>query len=95
MSKRPTLDEPVEIAKFWKSARNRKQSIVIAIKQYEGHTFLDCRLFGTDEEGRSVPTPKGLTIGMARLSEFASAVTKAVAKATELGLIDDESEAGQ
>jgi hypothetical protein len=86
-------NEPIEIAKFWKSARNRKQSIVVAIKHYEGHTFLDCRLFDTNAEGQSVPTTKGLTIGMARLSEFSAAVTMGLAKAHELGLLDDKSEA--
>jgi hypothetical protein len=90
MSPRPTLESPFEIAKFWKSARNRKQSIVIAIKHYEGHTFLDCRLFDTNAEGQSVPTTKGLTIGMARLLEFSAAVDKAIAKARGLGLLDDE-----
>jgi Transcriptional Coactivator p15 (PC4) len=84
------LDEPVEIAKFWKSGRDRKNSIVISIKQYEGHVFLDCRLFGTNSEGQTVPTAKGITIGMGRLSEFVNAVQKAQAKAIELGLIDDE-----
>ncbi|MCA1474764.1 MULTISPECIES: hypothetical protein [unclassified Bradyrhizobium] len=88
MSRLPTPDEPIEIAKFWKSARNRKQSIVIAIKHYEGHTFLDCRMFGTNEEGRSVPTQRGVTIGMARLEEFAAGVAKALATAQELGLLD-------
>ena len=83
-------NEPIEIAKFWKSARNRKQSIVLAIKHYEGHTFLDCRLFDTNAEGQSVPTAKGVTIGMARLSEFSAAVTKAMAKAKELGLLADD-----
>jgi hypothetical protein len=90
MTQRPTLSDPVEIAKFWKSARNRKESIVVAIKHYEGHTFLDCRLFSTNAEGRSVPTTKGLTIGMARLSEFSAAVTKAVDRARAMGLIDDD-----
>jgi hypothetical protein len=83
-------NEPIEIAKFWKSGRDRKNSIVIAIKQYEGHTFLDCRLFGTNSEGQTVPTAKGVTIGMLRLSAFFRAVQKAHAKAIELGLIDDE-----
>jgi hypothetical protein len=96
MSEKPSpLDEPIQIAKFWKSARNRKQSIVLAIKHYEGHTFLDCRLFGTNAEGQSVPTAKGVTIGMARLSEFSAAVAKALAKARDLGLLNDESEAGE
>jgi hypothetical protein len=81
---------PVEIMKCWKSARDRKQSIVMAIKQYEGHPFLDCRIFGTNAEGQSIPTTKGITIGMARLSEFANGAAKALAKAKELGLIDDE-----
>jgi hypothetical protein len=84
------LAEPIEIAKFRKSARDRKQSIVMQIKQYEGHTFLDCRLFGTNAGGQSVPTAKGVTIGMARLSEFAQAVAKALAKARELGLLPDD-----
>jgi hypothetical protein len=86
----PTLPGPIEIAKYWKSARNRKQTTVIAIKQYEGHTFLDCRLFDTNGEGQSVPTARGLTVGMARLLEFEAAVSKAVRKARELGLIVDQ-----
>jgi hypothetical protein len=93
MSRRPiTLDDPVPIAKIWKSARDRKQSIVLAIKTYEGHTFLDCRIFGTNAEGQTVPTAKGVTIGMLRLSEFLRAVQKAHAKAIELGLIDEAGE---
>jgi hypothetical protein len=84
------IADPIPIAKFWKSPRDRKQSVVLAIKHYEGHTFLDCRLFGTNAEGQSVPTAKGLTIGMARLLEFSAAVTKAVERAKGLGLLDDD-----
>jgi Transcriptional Coactivator p15 (PC4) len=87
---RITLDEPVEIAKFWKSGRDRKNSIVVSIKQYEGHIFLDCRLFGTNAEGQTVPTAKGVTIGMLRLSEFLRAIQKAHAKSKELGLLADD-----
>jgi Transcriptional Coactivator p15 (PC4) len=84
-----TLDAPVEISRTWKSPRNRKNSLVLAIKTYEGHTFLDCRMFGTNAEGQTVPTAKGVTIGMTRLPEFLRSVQKAHAKAIELGLIDD------
>lgn len=87
-----TLDAPVIISKFWKSGRDRKNSIVVAIKQYEGHVFLDCRMFGTNSEGQSVPTAKGLTIGMLRLPEFVKAVQKAHAMALEMGLIDEAAE---
>ena len=90
MSQPPTVDEPIEIAKFWKSARNRKQSIVLAIRHFEGHTFLDCRLFSTNANGQSVPTPRGLTIGMAVLLKFQAGINKAVAEAKELDLISSD-----
>jgi hypothetical protein len=90
VSQHPTLDGPVVIGKCWKSARDRKNSIVVAIKQYEGHAFLDCRVFGTNSEGQTVPTAKGLTVGMVRLREFLRMVEKAHAKAVELGLVDGE-----
>jgi hypothetical protein len=85
-----TLADPIPIAKLWKSPRDRRQTIVLAIKQYEGHTFLDCRLHDTNQDGQTVPTKKGLTVGMPKLQEFAAAVAKALATARELGLIDDE-----
>lgn len=87
-SGRPHLEEPIEIAKFWKSARDRSQSIVLTLKEFEGHIFLDCRVFGTDKLGKSIPTPKGITIGRLRLPDFFLAVNKAERKARELGLID-------
>ena len=84
------LAEPILVARFWKSARNRRQTIVIALKRYEGHTFLDCRVFDTNAEGQAVPSTKGVTVGMARLPEFAAGVAKALEKAKALGLIDAE-----
>lgn len=85
--------EPIEIAKFWKSARDRKRSIVLTLKEYEGHTFLDCRMFDTNSDGQSVPTNKGITVGMARLEQFAEAVQKALGRARALGLVDEKAEA--
>src|SRR5262245_28888661 len=86
------LAEPLVISKFWKSGRDRKNSIVVSIRSYEGHTFLDCRLFDTNSEGQSVPTAKGVTIGMRRLPQFADAVAKALAKARDLGLLEGPAE---
>jgi Transcriptional Coactivator p15 (PC4) len=90
VSKRPALEAPVEISRRWKSSRDRKNSLVLAFKTYEGHTFLDCRIFGTNAEGQTVPTAKGITIGTPLLSQFVRDVQKAHAKAIELGLIDDD-----
>jgi len=90
MTEKLAIAYPVEIFKMWKSARNRKQSIVGAIKQFEGHTFLDCRLFDTNAEGQAVPTTKGVTVGIAQLQQFAAGVNKALERARSLGLLEAE-----
>jgi len=80
-----SLSEPIEIGKFFK---NRKGDfVVVQIKQFEGITFLDIRQFFTSEDGKSVPTKKGVAIGLRKLEELAGLINKAIAKARELGLI--------
>jgi Transcriptional Coactivator p15 (PC4) len=90
MSRRPTLDEPVVISKFWK---NRKHdAIIVTLSTYEGHNLVDLRTHAM-KEGRLVPTPKGLAMVVRRLPELLDAITKAHAKAQELGLIDADEKA--
>jgi hypothetical protein len=89
MTEKPAI-YPVDIFKMWKSPRNRKQTLVGAIKQYEGHTFLDCRLFDTNADGQAVPTTKGVTVGIAQLPQFVAGVNLALARARELGLLEAE-----
>jgi hypothetical protein len=84
---RVTLPEPVEVAKFWK---NRKHdAIVVSLSTYEGKNLIDVRMHAM-KDGRLLPTPKGVAMVVLRLPELQKAVTKALAKARELGLIDDE-----
>ena len=83
-----SLSEPIEIGKFFK---NRKGDfVVVQIKQFEGITFLDIRQFFTSEDGKSVPTKKGVAIGLRKLEELAGLINKAIAKARELGLLHEE-----
>jgi uncharacterized membrane protein len=89
------LAEPVEIAKLWKSPRNKRHTLHFAFKEYEGHAYLDVRTYVLNAKGQAVPTKAGVTVSPSRLEEFAAAATKALAKAKELGLLDDESEAGE
>jgi hypothetical protein len=86
MSARPTLPEPIEVAKFWKNRRH--DAIVVSLSTYEGKNLIDVRQHAM-KEGRLVPTLKGLAIVVRRLPELAKAINKALAKARELGLIDD------
>ena len=86
-ARRPTLDEPVVISKFWKNRRH--DAVIVSLSTYEGHNLVDLRTHAM-KEGRLIPTPKGLAMAVRRLPELAAAVTKALAKARELGLIVDE-----
>jgi hypothetical protein len=88
-ARRPTLPDPVEIAKFWK---NRKgEAIVVSLSTYEGRNLIDVRQHFTTKEGKLQPTGKGVAMVVLRLPELAAAVNKALARAKELGLIDDDS----
>jgi hypothetical protein len=92
MSPRPTLPEPViEIAKFWRNRRG--EAVIVCLREYEGRALIDCRVHFTNKEGKLQPTSKGLSLVLARLPDLAKAVTKALAKARELNLIDGD-EAG-
>jgi hypothetical protein len=89
MSKRkPILTETVEISKFWKNRRH--DAIVTVLTPYEGRNLFDLRLHRMNGAGCLVPTPKGVSIVVLRLPELAAAVNKALAKAQQLGLLDDE-----
>jgi hypothetical protein len=81
---------PVLIGKFFK---NRMGDIVVVqIKQFEGVTFLDIRQFFTGDDGKSLPTKKGIAIGLHKLDELAGLINKAIAKARALGLIREGGE---
>jgi hypothetical protein len=84
---RVTLPEPVEIAKFWKNRRH--DAIVTTLSTFEGRNIVDVRTH-TMNNGRLVPTTKGVAIVVLRLPELAKAITKALAKARELGLLEAE-----
>jgi hypothetical protein len=89
MSK-PTLSQPVEIAKFWK---NRKgEAIVVRLSTYEGHDLVDVRTWYTGSDGRLAPG-KGLACSVRHLPELVAALNKAVVVARTRGLLDEKAEA--
>ena len=85
---KPTLDEPVVIAKFWKNRQH--DAIITSLSTFEGRNLVDVRMHHMNKAGCLVPTPKGVSLVVLRLPELAAAVNSALAKARELGLLDDE-----
>jgi hypothetical protein len=91
MTARVTLPEPVAVDSFWRNRRH--EAVVSTLSTFEGHNIFDVRVHAI-KDGRLVPTPKGLAIVVLRLPELQKAVTKALQRARELGLIED-GEAGE
>ena len=92
MSRRPTLEEPLKVDSFWRNRRH--EAVVSTLSTFEGRNIFDIRIHAM-KNGCLVPTPKGVAIVVLRLPELQKAVTKALKQARELGLLDDESEAGK
>ena len=76
----------IHIAALWKSRRDRRQAIQVSLRSYEGHPYVDARVYATNPFGRMVPTTKGITVGVAKLPQFAKAIGDALRMAHKLGL---------
>jgi hypothetical protein len=87
MASRNPLPEPIVIDRFWKN--RRKDAVIIQLSSYEGHNLVDLRTHSMSSDGKLLPTKKGLAVSILRLPELAKAVNKALARARELGLVDD------
>jgi hypothetical protein len=92
MSERVTLPEPIAF-KFFKNRRKDVCAVTLqtfAPKNGEPLNVVDVRLFTMNRQGINVPTPSGISMSVKRLRDLHEAISKALAKAAELGLIDDE-----
>jgi Transcriptional Coactivator p15 (PC4) len=80
-----TLTEPLVIAEWWKNRRH--ESIRVRLSSYEGRALIDVRTW-YGEDGKLKPG-KGFAATVKHLPRLATEIAKALAKARELGLIDD------
>jgi hypothetical protein len=94
-NRKPLLAEPVTIAKFWKSPRNHTAHVRVDLSEHRGYPLINVRVWQTGSDGIDRPTTKGIALTIDKLPELQAAITKALAKAKELGLLSDQDEAGQ
>jgi hypothetical protein len=87
MTRRVQLPEPIIISRFWKNRSH--DAVEVSLKSFEGMNLCDVRTF-TMRDGGLVPTTKGISVVVPRLPDLARAINKALAKARELGLLDDD-----
>jgi len=79
------LTEPIVIAEWWKN--RRKESIRVCLSEYEGHSLIDVRTW-YQAEGKLKPG-KGFCASIKHLPRLAAEITKALAKARDVGLVDN------
>lgn len=64
----------VQIATF---ERGETERLCVALREYQGHHFIDVRVQFRAEDGEWRPTKKGITIKMRELHLFSDAIGKA------------------
>jgi hypothetical protein len=87
---RPTLAEPVTVDRFWKNRRH--DAIVTTLSTFEGKNIVDVRTHEM-QQGKLVPTKRGVAVVVLRLPDLAKAINKALKQARELGLLPPDGEA--
>ena len=79
------LGDGIHLAAIWRGPRDRSRAIQFALREFNGHSFLDIRQYQSSS-GYMIPTTKGLTISVAQLGRFAHAAGSAYRRAVALGL---------
>jgi hypothetical protein len=76
--------------------KNRSEELRIALKEYEGHDYVDIRTYvepyADHGQGR-VPTKKGVTLGVAKLPALIEVLREAERGARAAGLLKSEPKA--
>jgi hypothetical protein len=88
---RPTLSAPIVVSEFWKNRGG--ESVRVTLTTYAERNLIDLRTWFT-ADGKLQPG-KGFAADVRHLPRLAAALAKAVAKATELGLITTDNGADQ
>lgn len=84
MSPRPTLSEPVMIAKWWKNRAH--DEIRLELSTYEGVNIVNLRTWHTKGDGITRPG-KGFACSVKHLPKLAEVFAKATERAREMGLL--------
>ena len=70
--------------------KNSREVIRISFGEYQGHKFVDMRIFAKEDGKGPAPTKKGLTVSPALWPQFKTAMAKIEEAMIEAGCIDRE-----
>jgi len=58
--------------------KNVQEKVRVTLMEFKGYRLLDLRVYVQDEEGREVPTRKGLTLSRELVGELFEGLRKAI-----------------
>jgi hypothetical protein len=88
MPARPKLSEPVIVHRCW--VNRQHDALIVSLSTFQDTNIVDVRKHSMTRDGRLVPTAKGIALKVTRLPDLLKAITKAVERARELGLLDSD-----
>jgi hypothetical protein len=83
-------EQTTVVAKFWKSPRRRDKAVWVTLGEFKGYPLVSVRIYETKPDGIDRPTQRGVSLLVSKLPELERAISKAVKKAEELGLLSDQ-----
>ena len=70
--------------------KNSRELIKFSLGEYQGHNFIDMRIFAlTGEEDRTIPTKRGLAVSPALWPEFKKALAQLEEAMIKEGWLED------
>lgn len=94
----PKIINPAKEVQQITLPKNASERIHMALREYEGHEFLDIRVHYRDDSGDWQPTRKGIAVSPSRWPAFYAAVQEMDAQLRAVGLVeeieDDDDEGG-
>jgi hypothetical protein len=84
------LEAPIILDRWWKNRAH--DAVYVRLAPFKEHTLIDIRVWETAADGITRPA-KGFSCAAKHLPRLIAALNKASAKAKELGLLADDSEA--
>jgi hypothetical protein len=85
----PQIAEPIIIDRWWKNRAH--DAVYVRLAPFKEHMLIDVRVWVTPADGITRPG-KGFSCTIKHLPRLVKSLCKALDKARELGMIDDEAE---
>lgn len=83
----PAVEAAATIHEVGRVAKNRSEFVAVSLTTFHGHRLVDIRVNADRGQGAK-PTPKGVSLNVARLAELVELIGRAEVEARRIGWLD-------